>query len=199
MGMGVLFAGTPVRRPAGVSHAGTNAGEIPIATGKGAGKIFELPDLSYLLDPALPLQGQPRRIVTTILQVSEALHKHLDTPLLTGVTHYAAHRLTSLSIRDGIREGREGRQTCSFCPRARTVLCPRRHLRDLSPPRRPPEAETYPPNASMNVFLVDSRPLLRESWRFCYLPTRKLRRSHRARWLSTANVPTSGYFPVSAE
>jgi hypothetical protein len=45
------------------------------------------------------LKGQPRRIVTTILEVPEALHEYLDTTLSTGVTHYAAHGLTSLFIR----------------------------------------------------------------------------------------------------
>ena len=55
-----------------------------------------------------------------------------------------------------------------LCTRAETALCPRRLHRDLSPPSRPPEAETYPPNASMNVFLVDSRNSAQESWRFCF-------------------------------
>src|SRR5918993_3308792 len=63
------------------------------------------------------------------------------------------------------------RRQSKICPvRAGTVLCPRRHRRDLSPPLRPPEAETHPPNASMNVFLVDSHTLPRESWR-CYFST----------------------------
>src|SRR5215212_8906554 len=67
---------------------------------------------------------------------------------------------------DETREGRERGDRATESPaRARTVLCPRRHRRDLSPPFRPPEAETHPPNASMNVFLVDSPT--RESWRCC--------------------------------
>src|SRR3712207_4135275 len=65
--------------------------------------------------------------------------------------------LPPCSLGDGIREGRENRQSLSLCLRAETVLCPRRHRRDLSPPLRPPKAEPHPPNGSMNVFLVDSR------------------------------------------
>src|SRR5215212_10224404 len=90
MGMRVLLAGAPVRRPAGVPNPCPHQGEVPIAPGEGAGEVLELPNLSYLLYPAFPLKGQPRRIVTTILEVPETLHKDLDTPLFTGVTNYAA-------------------------------------------------------------------------------------------------------------
>ncbi len=69
----------------------------------------------------------------------------------------------------------------------RTAFCARRHRRDLSPPYRPPEAETHPPNNSMNVSLVDSRLtdlMSREPWRlFLFSPLRKLRplcRAYRA-------------------
>ena len=49
----------------------------------------------------------------------------------------------------------------------RTAFCLRRHRRILSPPYRPPEAETHPPKISMNVSLVDSRIFTasREPWR----------------------------------
>ena len=88
----------------------------------------------YLLYPAFPLKGQPRRIVTPILQVPETFHEHLDTPLSTGVTHYAAHGLTSLFFRGWDQGGQKGRQSLLPYLRARTMLCPRRHRRDLSPP-----------------------------------------------------------------
>ena len=97
--MCVLLAGTPVRRPAGVSHTGPHQGEVTVAPGKGSGQVLESPYLSYLLYPAFPLKGQPRRIVTPILQVPETFHEYLDTPLSTGVAHYAAHGLTSLFFR----------------------------------------------------------------------------------------------------
>ncbi len=35
VGMRVLLAGTPVRRPAGVSHPGPHPGEVPVAPGEG--------------------------------------------------------------------------------------------------------------------------------------------------------------------
>ncbi|MCD6053270.1 MAG: hypothetical protein K0Q96_462, partial [Rubrobacteraceae bacterium] len=97
--MRVLLAGTPVRSPAGVSHPGPHLGEVTVAPGKGAGEVLELPDLCYPLYVALLLKGQPSRIVTTILEMPETLHEHLDTTLFTGVTNYAAHGLTSLFIR----------------------------------------------------------------------------------------------------
>ncbi len=69
----------------------------------------------------------------------------------------------------------------------RTAFCARRHRRGLSPSYRPPEAETHPPNNSMNVSLVDSHLadlMSREPWRlFLFSPSRKprpLRRAYRA-------------------
>ncbi len=108
--MRVLLAGTPVRRPAGVSHPGPHPGEVTVAPGKDTGEVPELPHLSYLLYPASPLKGQPRRIVTPILEVSETFHKYLDTPLPTGVTHYATHGLTSLFFRRW-DQGGQGKET----------------------------------------------------------------------------------------
>src|SRR5918994_6302735 len=95
--MGVLLGGTAVGRPAGMPHPGPQRGEVPVALGEGAGEVFQPPDLSYLLDPAFPLQGQPRRIIPAILEVPETLHEHLDTTFPTSVTHDAAHGPTSLS------------------------------------------------------------------------------------------------------
>src|SRR5215217_4546921 len=92
---------------------------------------------------------------------------------------------------DETREGRERGDRATESPaRARTALCPRRHRRDLSPPFRPPEAETHPPNASMNVFLVDSPT--RESWRFySSLP----RKPQRPTWLA-GRLPQMNLFPA---
>ena len=42
--------------------------------GEGAGEVLQVPYLSYLLDLAFPLQGEPGRIVAAILEVPEALH-----------------------------------------------------------------------------------------------------------------------------
>ena len=135
VGMRVLLAGTPVRRPAGVSHPGPHPGEVTVAPGKGAGEVPESPDLSYPLYPAVLLKGQPSRIVTPILEVPETLHEHLDTPLPTSVTHYATHGLTSLFYPEmGSGRAEERDRVSRYCLWARTVLCPRRHRRDLSPP-----------------------------------------------------------------
>src|SRR5215204_2209117 len=134
MGMGVLLAGTPVRRPAGVSHPGPHQGEVPVAPGEGPAEVLEVPHLSYLLYPTFPLQGQPRRVVTPILQVPKTLQKYIDTPLFAGVTHYAAHGLTSPFLQRWDQGGQRKETGREPCVRARTVLCPRRHRRDLSPP-----------------------------------------------------------------
>src|SRR5215213_2244863 len=96
--MGVLLGGTAVGRPASMPHPDPQRGEVPVALGEGAGEVFQPPDLSYLLDPAILEQGQPGRIVPTILEVPETLHEHLHTTFPAHVTHDAAHGPTSLSI-----------------------------------------------------------------------------------------------------
>jgi hypothetical protein len=88
-----------------VSDTGPHLGEVTVAPCKDAGEVLESPYLSYLLYPALPLKGQPRRIVTPIFEVPETFHEYLDAPLPTGVTHYAAHGLTSLYFRRWDQEG----------------------------------------------------------------------------------------------
>ena len=184
--MGVLLGRSPVGRPTGVPHPGLYLREVPVAPRNGAGKVLQPPDLPDLLYATFPLKGEPRRVVPAVLEVSETLHEHFHTTFPTGVTHDAAHGPTSLSIHRWNAEGQRGDRAIGALVRARTVLCPRRHRRDLSPPLRPPEAETHPPNASMNVFLVDSR-ISGSPGALVSLP-RKPRRSHRACWPSTANV-----------
>src|SRR5215210_5704687 len=184
--MGVLLGGTPVGRPAGVANPGPYQSEIPVAPGHGAGEVLQSPNLSDLLYLALPLEGEPRRIIPTVLEVPETLHEHFHTTFSTGVTHDAAHGPTFPSIHgwDPVGQREEtGRQRP--CPGPNGALSP------ASPPgfvtvlttarSRDAPAECFDERLPRRLPHLAARVLA-----LVLISTRKLRRSHRARWPCTA-------------
>jgi len=69
LGVGVLLARAAVGGPAGVPDAGPQAREVPVTGRDSPPEVLQPTDLPDGLYAAPLVQGEPRRVVTTILQM----------------------------------------------------------------------------------------------------------------------------------
>src|SRR5918998_1308235 len=92
VGMGVCLAGASVGRPPGVAHTAAHPDKITVSLPDGLRQVVERANLPGDLDPHFGQgQGKSRRVVTSVLQIPQALHEDLNAPVSADVTDDPAH------------------------------------------------------------------------------------------------------------